>query len=62
MLKLRIKYDMNCGKLPLPALHYQKKKKNSLCVYKMNDFKEVKEGELSFFPRTDHIAESKSYK
>lgn len=54
---------MNCGKLPLPALHYQKKKKkNSLCVYKMNDFKEVKEGELSFFPRTDHIAESKSYK
>lgn len=40
----------------------KKKKKNSLCVYKMNDFKEVKEGELSFFPRTDHIAESKSYK
>jgi len=24
-------------------------KKNSLCVYKMNDFKEVKEGELFFF-------------
>lgn len=44
----------------LPTI--KKKKKNSLCVYKMNDFKEVKEGELSFFPRTDHIAESKSYK
>lgn len=42
---------MNCGKLPLPAPHYQKKKKkNSLCVYKMNDFKEVKEGELFFSP------------
>ena len=26
------------------------KKKNSLCVYKMNDFKEVKEGELFFSP------------